>query len=111
MKAALSAAQLPGGSAACAKAGAKVGSALPGKGTVIGFGVGLAIGIVVDWWMTEQFKEKMSHEMEVYIDGLKAAIVHGVGDEEGLSAALQDLTDDYNAAQREVLRHAIVEVG
>ncbi len=104
------ASQAVSGAAAGAAVGASAGSILPGKGTVIGLGAGLVMGITVDWWMTEQFKEKLCDELKGYIESLLDAVLHGSDEEPGLQETLQVFVDDYKAAQRSALKLAIMEV-
>jgi hypothetical protein len=43
----------------------------------VGLGVGLVIGLVIDWWMTEQFEEEMEIQLKDYWASLERAILYG----------------------------------
>lgn len=109
-KAAISASQTVGGAATGSVFGAKIGSVVPGKGTIIGASVGLAVGIVIDWWMTDRFKEKMTDDLKTYIHELQVGILQGTDGKEGLRHALRALIDDYSTSQTIAMRKNIVEM-
>lgn len=103
LRAALSASQTVAGTAA--------GSALGGSsGNIFVACVGLVVGIVIDWWMTDNFKEKLSGDLNTYIRDLQSGILQGSEESQGLRYTLQALVDDYHTAQRTALRKNIVEV-
>jgi len=101
----------PGSTAASAGAGgARIGSILPGKGTLVGLGVGLAVGILVDWWRTDEFRSKMSQELEGYLTAMKKDIVYGFEGSDGFKADFSAFSRDYSKAQGKVIKHKIMEV-
>jgi hypothetical protein len=46
-------------------------------GAIVGIAVGLTVGIIVDWWSTERFKEKLSDEIKSYLFTLEEEIIAG----------------------------------
>jgi len=49
----------------------------PGVGTVIGAGIGLIVGAIIDWWMTEDFKVKISGECSRFLNELEHFVIQG----------------------------------
>ncbi len=66
-------------------------------GAVIGVGTGLAVGAVVDWWVTAKFKANLTEELRTYLDHLEHDLLENTpaSDSHGASIGL-----------RETLRHA-----
>lgn len=65
-----------------------VAGAPTGPGIIVTGGIGLAVGIVVDWWLTEQFKAKCQQACGEYLDKVEKKITEGAEDGEGLRTAL-----------------------
>lgn len=87
----------------------KTGSFFPGKGTIVGLGIGLSVGIAVDWWMTDSFKEEMIGQVTSYISRLQESMLHGGANEKGIQDELTAFVDDYNTAHRVAIKRAIME--
>jgi hypothetical protein len=62
-----------GGSSMAAGGGLGAASGWLGgpPGAIIGVGAGLAIGAVVDWWLTERFKTNLTQELTTYLNNLE----------------------------------------
>lgn len=81
--------------------GAGGGGALGGPvGMVIGFGAGIAVGAVIDWKMTDSFREKLERELTVYLDDLERSLLEGTADQRGLRAALDEAVRNAADAQK-----------
>ena len=74
----------------------------------VGVGVGLVVGILVDWWMTDGFRDKVTGDLEKYIQKVRDAIVEGDGTTGGVKAALTRYCDDLHAVQSDLLRDQLV---
>ena len=92
-----------GATAGSATAGAGGGSLVGPAGTAIGLGVGLVVGIAVDWWMTESFRGRLEDELESYLFRLEHGILFGENGNEGIESDLQKLLEDLTKAQQEAL--------
>ena len=67
-----------GGVTAGASATGAGGGSLAGPvGIAVGLSVGLVIGLAIDWWMTEEFEEEMSIQLNDYLASLERAILYG----------------------------------
>lgn len=95
-----------GGAAGTGGAGGGAAGSLGGPaGTVIGVGVGLAVGCVVDWWMTEKFKNKLNTECTTFLDNAERQMVSGDNSKPGLEAQLLNAL----AKQDSVLSQKLLE--
>jgi hypothetical protein len=96
--------------AAGATAGGGGGSVAGPLGTIVGFGVGFAVGAIVDWWMSEKFKEKLSAQCMRFLDELERDLVNGTGGQPGLKALLtqaaRDCSENYRKALFDELQRA-----
>ena len=108
--AATSSAAAGGVTATAAAGGGGGGSTVGPVGTAIGFGVGLVVGIAIDWWMTASFEEKLSDQLNEMIDQFESSVIGGVDDEPGLDRALQDTCDALRDTYRQSLYDSIVKV-
>jgi hypothetical protein len=107
---AVSAAATSGGATAGGAAtGGGTGSVAGPVGTAIGVGVGLVIGVIVDWWMTERFRGQLAEDLNAYFDKLEASILEGDDKSGGLKKALADVSANLSSAQRDVMRHTLLE--
>jgi|GEM_PF-4454672 len=95
-------AAVSGGAAAGAVAtGGAGGTAIaPGIGTAIGVAGGLIVGAVVDWWMTDEFKEKVAEQCRQFLSTTHVALVTG---DKGLEKLLLDHVTGSNNACREAV--------
>ena len=66
-------------------------------GAVIGVGAGLALGVAVDWWLTEDFKANLTEELTRYFNNLERGMIDGVAAEGNRPAADRPAND---ASQR-----------
>lgn len=55
-------------------------------GEVIGVGVGLAIGVIIDWWLTDRFKANLTQELTGYLNTLESEMIDGVTEKKGRPA-------------------------
>jgi hypothetical protein len=99
-----------GATAAGAAAGGGGGSLVGPAGTVIGLGVGIAAGAVVDWWMSERFEEKMTFQLNGFFDSVAHNIVEGSKGSPGLRVALYDAVKLGGESQRRAVKVAFEEV-
>jgi hypothetical protein len=99
-----------GATAAGAAAGGGGGSLAGPAGTVIGLGVGIAAGAVVDWWMSERFEEKMTFQLNGFFDSVAHNIVEGSKGSPGLRVALYDAVKLGGESQRRAVKVAFEEV-
>jgi hypothetical protein len=82
-------------------------------GAVIGVGSGLAVGAVVDWWVTDRFKTNLSEQMTAYLDNLERDLINGVpatADQParaGLRESLHNATDQFHAIQSQAALNAL----
>ena len=67
----------------CSATGGSVGTALGPAGTIIGVGVGIVVGCIIDWWMSNKFKEKLIKQCSEYLASLETEIINGSDDTEG----------------------------
>ena len=95
-------AAVSGGAAAGAAATGGVGGTAiaPGVGTAIGLAGGLLIGAVVDWWLTDEFKDKVAAECRRFLTTTQVALTTG---DKGLEKLLLDHVTDSNKACREAV--------
>ena len=82
-------AAVSGGAAAGAAATGGAGGTViaPGVGTAIGLAGGLIVGAVVDWWMTDEFKDKVAAECRRFLTSTQVALTTG---DKGLEKLLLD---------------------
>jgi hypothetical protein len=84
-------------------------------GTVIGVGVGLAIGAVVDWWLTEQFQANLKQELSTYLVNLERHMIDGVaasGDRParvGLRETLHKAAEKVHVIESQAVLKALME--
>lgn len=98
---AASAAVSGGAAAGAVAAGGTGGTAVaPGVGTAIGVAGGLIVGGVVDWWMTDKFKEKVAEQCRQFLNNTHVALVTG---NRGLEKILLDQINAASAASREAV--------
>ena len=95
-------AAVSGGAAAGAAATGGAGGTMiaPGVGTAIGLAGGLIVGAVVDWWLTDEFKDKVAAECRRFLSTTEVALVTG-------DRGLEKLLLDHVTASREACRDAV----
>ena len=99
-----------GATVAGAAAGGGGGSLAGPAGTVIGLGVGFAVGAAVDWWMSEKFEAKMTDQLNGFFDNVDNHLIKGTEQAPGLERALHEAIKHGSDAQRAALTTAIDEV-
>jgi hypothetical protein len=99
-----------GATVAGAAAGGGGGSFAGPAGTVIGLGVGFAVGAVVDWWMSEKFEAKMTEQLNAFFDNVDHQLIQGSDKAPGLEKSLEDAVKRGGDAQRKAIETAIDEV-
>ena len=84
-------------------------------GEVIAVGVGLVIGAIIDWWLTDKFKANLAKELTSYLDNLESEMTRGVvakGDrpaQTGLLDSLRNAADQVSSIQEAAVLHALEE--
>ena len=97
-----------GATVAATGTGAAGGSTLGPVGTAVGMGVGLVVGVVADWWVTAEFKEKLTTELNGYLSKMEASVIDGTGENEGIKIALGKVCNDIHNAQQLAMHECIV---
>ena len=105
---ATTAAAAGGTTAASTATGTAGGSTVGPWGTVVGFGVGLVIGLAVDWWMSDVFAEKLNGELITMLNETEAAILQGPPDKPGLKEKLENTCRALHEAYQKTLRTQIL---
>lgn len=95
-----------GGAAAGGGGGATLGGPV---GVVTGIAVGIIVGGVVDWWVSSDFKEQMSDQLNEMIDDLSNIAIAGTASKPGMRDALRGSCDLMLTSYRETLRAIIVD--
>jgi hypothetical protein len=84
-------------------------------GAAIGVGAGLALGAIVDWWLTDEFKAKLTQELTRYLNNLERSMIDGVAAEgdrparTGLRATLRSAVDTVHTIQSQAVLKALTE--
>jgi hypothetical protein len=84
-------------------------------GAAIGVGAGLAVGAVVDWWLTERFKVNLTEELSAYLNNLERDMIENQpatetqGARIGLRAMLQKAVEKLHDVQGTAVRNALAE--
>lgn len=97
-----------GTTAVTATAGGAGGSTLGPAGTFVGIGVGLAVGVVIDWWMSSEFEAKMTKQLNELVDDLEREVVAGDVGRTGLREGLRGSCDVMLNVYKDSLRSRIV---
>ena len=100
-----SAAVAGGAAGGAAAAGATGGTAVaPGVGTVIGLAGGFLVGALVDWWMTDEFEEKIGKQCHGFLDTTKASLLDGDG---GLKKLLTNQVEQSATAYEQAIQASL----
>ena len=97
-----------GATAASTAAGGASGSTVGPWGTVAGVGIGIVIGLAIDWWMSEEFAEKLNGELITMLNETEAAILQGPPDKPGLKEKLENTCRALHEAYQKTLRTQIL---
>lgn len=92
-----------GAAAGSATAGGAAGIWGGPAGMAVGFGVGLVLGVTVDWYMTNRFEERLINELDAYFYRLEREVRRGRPGQPGLDAELQRLAAELTIIQEKSL--------
>jgi hypothetical protein len=100
-----------GGSAmvGATSAGGGVGSFGGPAGTVIGVGIGLVVGVAIDWWMTDRLESHLAEQCNTFLDTVEAQIVEGSGQTSGLRMSFEHAVKLADEHERQAIVDAIKE--
>jgi hypothetical protein len=93
-----------------AAAGGGGGSLAGPVGTVIGIGVGLVVGAIVDWRMSKQFEAKVTDQCNWFLINLERQLRDGTPYSPGLKDELGEAAALASRLQREAIQSALKEV-
>lgn len=97
-----------GATAGGTAAGGTGGSVAGPPGAFAGAAVGFLLGIIIDWYMTDQFQKKLSHQLDKMITDASQTVVSGTKSTAGLREMLTHTCDQFKQAYRDLLREQIV---
>ena len=101
---------MAGGATAGSTAAGAGGGTLGGPlGVAAGIGGGLVVGVIIDWWMSSNFEEKMVSELNGLIDEIKTEVIAGDIGRPGLREGLRGSCDVMRQAYQKSLRVRIVD--
>lgn len=93
-------------------AGGSTGSLVGGPhGTIIGEGVGIIAGLMVEWWISDKFKEKIEKQCNEYLTIVEEAIIKGSPEKSGLKKSFEEAISIINTCQRDVILTALLVDG
>ncbi|SFH63203.1 hypothetical protein SAMN05421753_101525 [Planctomicrobium piriforme] len=92
-----------------AAAGGGGGSAAGPVGTVVGLAGGLLVGVVIDWWMTKSFHDKICADLDKMINEAEKAVILGTDNLHGLKGALDSTCKTINHSCQDILKNKIVQ--
>lgn len=98
-----------GATGTAAAAGGAGGSTIGPWGTVIGVAAGIVVGMVADWWMSNQLEKKLTSECEDMIEQVKAQLLVGSDDAQGMKDAFIESIRIFQAAEQEAIQAAVME--
>ena len=96
---------MAGGSASGGGIGAFGGPA----GTVIGVGVGLAVGAAIEWWMTARFEAQLTELCDQFLDSVENQILDGNSQTPGLRGSFEQAIKLADERQRKAIVDALLE--
>jgi hypothetical protein len=76
---------------------------------VVGFGVGIAVGVAIDWWMTDRFQEKLTRQCDDFLNGVEGELIEGTPPSPGLRAILEESIRLNHASQRAAALASLIE--
>ena len=98
-----------GAMAGGAGGGGAVGSLAGPAGTVVGIGAGLVVGAAIDWWMTENFKEKLAEQCNRFLDTVRDQLIDGTNQQPGLRVVFDEAVRLSDEAQRKAILDVLLE--
>lgn len=106
------AATVTGGSMwADAAAGGGTGTLAGPAGTVIGVGIGLAMGVAIDWWMSDRLESHVTNQCEAFLETVERQLVDGTDACPGLRTSFEQALKLADQAQRQSIIDALMEPG
>jgi hypothetical protein len=96
--------------------GATVGGAVAGggtgtlggpAGTIIGVGVGLIVGAIVDWWLSDKFEQKVADQCTRFLDTVEQRLRDGTPGSAGLWSTLVDTVNLTARTQKQAIEDAL----
>jgi hypothetical protein len=93
-----------------AAAGGGGGSLVGPVGTIIGVGVGLVVGAIVDWRMSKRFEAKITDQCNWFLINLERQLRDGTPQSPGLKDELGEAAALASRLQREAIQAALKEV-
>jgi hypothetical protein len=93
-----------------AAAGGSGGSFVGPVGTIVGIGVGLVVGAIVDWRLSKRFETKVAAQCNAFLTHLEAQLRDGSQNASGLQRVLTETATVSGCAQRESVRAALKEI-
>ena len=104
-RAATTAAAAGGATATAAAAGAAGGTAVaPGVGTAICIAGGFPAGAAVDWWMTDEFEDRISAQCRSFLEESKTALLNGA---DGLDALIVSELNRRSTSASDAVRQSL----
>jgi hypothetical protein len=86
-----------------AAAGGGGGSAAGPVGTIVGLGVGIIAGALIDWAINDHFERKLSAQCLSFLDTLEQDLANGVGGHPGLKPLLTKAARESSESYRSAL--------
>jgi hypothetical protein len=86
-----------------AAAGGGGGSAAGPLGTIVGLGVGIVAGALIDWAINDHFEQRLSAQCTTFLNQLEADLANGARDQAGLRSLLTEAARKSSSSYRDVL--------
>jgi hypothetical protein len=93
-----------------AAAGGGGGSFVGPVGTIVGIGVGLIVGAIVDWRLSKKFEAKVAEQCNGFLDNLEQRLRDGSDNSPGLKRTLGETVMVTGRAQRAAIQVALKEL-
>lgn len=100
-----------GGIWADAAAGGGTGTLAGPAGTVVGIGVGLAVGVAIDWWTSDRLESHVTGQCHTFLDTVERQLVEGSAACPGLRASFEQAIKLTDQAHRQAIIDALMEAG
>ena len=100
---ATAAATAGGATTAGAGGGAAVGTPCGPPCMLVGAGVGLVLGMAVDWVMTDRMRDKLTAMLNEYFDTIENALINGTESEDGIVEFYRKLTREIENKEQEAI--------
>jgi hypothetical protein len=86
-----------------ATAGGGGGSAAGPLGTIVGLGVGIVAGALIDWAINDHFERRLAGQCTSFLNQLEADLANGVAGQAGLRSLLTDAARKSSSHYRDAL--------